>query len=106
MSDTEKIRLLNDAFRRTLVGGRVMMTAGVDALPVTTKGEILREVRTFDKFDEGNDPHHEHDFGKIEVAGNEIFWKIDYYDKTLDNGSEDPAHFSPLVLSAMRYQYE
>ena len=42
-------------------------------------------------FDEGNDPHHEHDFGKIEVVGNEIFWKIDYYDKTMDNGSEDPA---------------
>ena len=88
---TEKIRVLNDTFRRTLVGGRVMVTSGVDALSPETKGEILRQIQTFTDFKESNDPHNEHDFGSIEVGGEKIFWKIDYYDKNYDYASEDPA---------------
>ena len=33
----------------------------------------------------------EHDFGSVEFAGEKCFWKIDYYNKALDAGSEDPA---------------
>jgi hypothetical protein len=33
----EKIRALNDAFRKSMAGGRVVMTAGVDALPSDVK---------------------------------------------------------------------
>jgi hypothetical protein len=35
----EKIRELNDAFRTTMTGGRVMLTAGVDALPFGREGD-------------------------------------------------------------------
>ena len=42
-----KIALLNDAFRRTFRGGKVMMTSGVDELPDCVKAEALREVATF-----------------------------------------------------------
>jgi hypothetical protein len=34
VSTVETIRALNDAFRRTFVGGMVMITAGVEAMPV------------------------------------------------------------------------
>jgi hypothetical protein len=34
VSNAETIRTLNDAFRRTFVGGMVMITAGVEALPL------------------------------------------------------------------------
>ena len=31
------------------------------------------------------------DFGWFEVAGEKFFWKIDYYDKDMISGSEDPS---------------
>ena len=87
----EKIRALNDAFRTTMTGGRVMMTAGVDALPSDVKAVVIRRVATFSEFNEDNDPHGEHDFGSFTLAGRKIFWKIDYYDAKMEFGSEDPA---------------
>jgi hypothetical protein len=27
----------------------------------------------------------------VEISGERVFWKIDYYDKSLEYGSEDPA---------------
>ena len=86
----ERIRELNDRFRTTFQGGRVMMTAGVDALPPDVKATVLRRVRTFSEFTEDNDPHGEHDFGSFEVAGRKFFWKIDTYDAEMRFGSEDP----------------
>jgi hypothetical protein len=47
-------------------------------------------VRGFDAFTEDNDPHGEHDFGSFCLAGERLFWKIDYYSKDLRSGSEDP----------------
>ena len=76
----EKIRELNDAFRSTMTGGRVLMTAGVDALPSDVKAMVIRKVATFSEFTAENDPHGEHDFGSFELAGNKFFWKIDLYE--------------------------
>ena len=52
---------------------------------------IREQVERFDTFTPDNDPHHEHDFGSFEHDGERIFWKIDYYDRSLTNGSEDPS---------------
>ncbi|SRR6266849_700718 len=87
---TERIRDLNDAFRRTFSGGKVMMTCGVAELPDMVKARALQLAATFDQFTEDNDPHGEHDFGSFELVNRKFFWKIDYYDKDLLNGSEDP----------------
>ena len=87
----EKIRALNDAFRTTMTGGRVMMTAGVDALRSDVKAMVIRRVATFSEFTPDNDPHGEHDFGSFELGGRKFFFKVDYYDPTLTYGSEDPA---------------
>jgi hypothetical protein len=86
-----KIALLNDAFRTTFSGGRVMMTSGVYELPECVKAEALDQVAKFSEFSADNDPHDEHDFGSFDLVGRKFFWKIDYYDKDLVNGSEDPA---------------
>ena len=86
-----RIRDLNDAFRRTFLGGRVMMTCGVDALPEPIKTKALQLVGVFDQFGEDNDPYGEHDFGSIKFADCTFFWKIDYYDARCEFGSEDPS---------------
>ena len=88
---TERIRALNDAFRRSFAGGRVLLTIGVDALASDVKAMVIRKVATFDTFSEENDPHGEHDFGNFELAGRRLFWKIDYYGHDLQSGSPDPA---------------
>ena len=85
------IAALNDALRRTLQGGRVVMTARVAALPPEQKLVILQRVRMFNHFTEENDPYGEHDFGAFKVDGERYLFKIDYYDLTLTMGSEDPA---------------
>ena len=82
---------LNDAFRTTFQGGKVMMTSGVNELPACVKADALLHVATFSAFTEENDPHAEHDFGSFEIVGRKFFWKIDYYDRELQHGSEDAA---------------
>lgn len=86
-----QIRALNDAFRQTFSGGKVMMTASVDAMPELVKAKALLEVSRFDRFTSDNDPHGEHDFGSFELVGRSFLWKIDYYDQNLEFGSEDPS---------------
>jgi hypothetical protein len=88
---TARIRDLNDAFRSTFSGGNVVMTAGVDALPDMVKAAALQKAAKFDKFNEHNDPHGEHDFGSFELCGRRFFWKIDYFDRSMEYGSDDPS---------------
>jgi Protein of unknown function (DUF3768) len=90
-SKTDRIRELNDAFRRTFVGGAVMITQGVESMPLDQRRSLLEKVRAFDAFSGENDPHQEHDFGSIDEAGVRCFWKIDYYDRKTEFGSPDPA---------------
>lgn len=86
-----RIAQLNDAFRTTLCGGKVMITNGVNALGPDTVARILAKVTAFTDFNENNDPHGEHDFGAISDGVHSIFWKIDYYDPALTYGSDDPS---------------
>ena len=101
---TRRIRELNDAFRKSFCGGQVAVTAGVHALPPDRKAQVLEMVRTFDKFDSGNDPHGEHDFCSFEIGGESYFAKIDYYDLEVRYGSEDPSDLTKTtrVLTIMR----
>lgn len=104
MDKTTRIRELNDAFRKSFVGGKVFLTQGVDGLSDGDKMALLAKVRAFEDFHRDNDPHHEHDFVSIEHGCTTYFGKIDYYAKDMENGSEDPA--DPLqtvrVLTIMR----
>jgi len=87
-----RIRELNDVFRTTWLTGTVLLTSGIQNLPDTTQSHIAEAVQGFDTFTPDNDPHGEHDFGAVTVEGHKVFWKIDYYDRTMQYGSEDPAN--------------
>ena len=86
------IKTLNDNFRQTFTGGRVMLTTGINAKSQDDIAKILSEVRQFNHFTQANDPYNEHDFGSFDYKGEKIFWKIDYYDKNYQYLSEDPAN--------------
>lgn len=103
-SDAAAICDLNDAFRRSFAGGRVVVTASIADLPEQEREAILAKVRSFEAFTSDNDPHGEHDFGTIEHLGCDFFWKIDYYTPELTAGSECPADPAQTtrVLTIMR----
>ena len=90
-SNADVIRGLNDFFRRFFIGGKVMLTAGINALSEQQRRSIIQKVRSFSDFTDGNDPHEEHDFGAIEDDGVRCFWKIDYFSRYMTEGSSDPA---------------
>ena len=90
--NTNTIRRLNDEFRsRQAPTGKVMITAGIQALGNIAVTTIYRTVVEFNEFTPDNDPHKEHDFGTFDFEGQRIYWKIDYYDLSLTRGSDDPA---------------
>ena len=95
--DADKIRTLNDSFRQTFIGGRVMKTDGVAALAQEIQQKLIAEVKAFSRFEMGNDPYGEHDFGSIKLEGATFFWKIDYYDVAMQQGAFDPANAEATV---------
>ena len=87
----QQIRALNDDLRHHLIGGSAVITLGVAALGQEAVERIVQAVAAFDDFCHANDPYGEHDFGSFEVEGEKIFFKIDYFDRTLTHHSPDPA---------------
>ena len=88
---TARIRELNDQLRISHTGGTLVTTPGVLALGIYLNQAILIAIAAYDDFDEDNDPFGEHDFGLVEIASQEILFKIDYYDNDLRFHSPDPA---------------
>ena len=101
------IKTLNDNFRKTFIGGRVMLTSGIRAKTQDEIAEILEKVRSFDNFTTANDPYGEHDFGSFDYKGQKIFFKIDYYDLNYEYMSENPADttITNRVLTIMASDY-
>jgi len=104
LAKDDRIRVLNDNFRSTFAGGQVVITQGVDTLPVDTRARVVSAAQSFSKFTRENDPHGEHDFGTFEIEDETYFFKIDYYALDMDGGSEDAADPSVTtrVLTIMR----
>jgi hypothetical protein len=80
-AQAQRVRLLNDNFRTTFMGGRIVTTAGVAELPLDAKAHVLLQVQRFADFNADNDPHGEHDFGSFEIGGVSYFFKIDLYEE-------------------------
>lgn len=98
------IRQLNDLLRVEGKGnGHILVTVGVRNRGAEFTFAAVSAVRRFADFDEDNNPWGEHDFGAVEVVGEKIFWKIDYYNPALTAGSENPANagITKRVLTIM-----
>jgi len=96
-ANTARIRALNDEFRQSLKGGMAVITPGIAALGPAAVERIVATVMTYNDFCRDNDPYGEHDFGSFEVNGEQVFFKIDYFDPSMGVHSVDPA--DPRVTS-------
>ena len=83
------IRELNDQLRCKAVGGRIVITRGIEALAPDGVRDVLIAVARFDGFSEDNDPWGEHDCAVLTVNGRRVIFKIDYYDLELQYHSPD-----------------
>lgn len=105
---TARIARLNDQARQAMgIACTTIATVGFRSLPNGDQSCVRELIETFDAFDEDNDPHGERDFGTIyqlvcgrwtterprlrEDERERVFWKLDYYDRDLAGGSENPA---------------
>lgn len=103
LEHTAKIRDLNDLTREAMSFRFIYVTVGIRALGAEAAANALVAVRTFTSFDAGNDPYREHDFGSFTLTGQLMFWKIDYYDRKLEESSPDPTDekLTSRVLTVM-----
>jgi hypothetical protein len=76
--ETARIREFNDQLRISHTGGTLVITPGVLALGIYLNQAILIAIAAYDDFDEDSDPSGEHDFGLLEIAEQEVLFKIDY----------------------------
>ena len=86
-----RIRELNDLLRATFTGGRVVITAAIAALDEAARARIISTARTFNSFTRHNDPYGEHDCFFFQVEGERYFAKVDYFNLSMEYGSDDPA---------------
>jgi hypothetical protein len=103
-TDTDRIRTLNDELRKHLLGGGAVITAGIAELGPEAVERLVKTIAFFDDFCHANDPHEEHDFGVFEFDGTAVMFKIDYYDKSLNFHSPNPADpaVTERIITLMR----
>ena len=105
--NTKKIAELNDNLRKNLFTpgqNQVFISHAVNSLPYLERARLLDKVQNFNNFNKSNDPYKEHDFARIEHRGINYCFKIDYYNRDMDAGSENPADetITTRVLTIMR----
>ena len=91
MAPAERIRALNDELRTTGSGGKTYLTPGLIAKGADFIAKVTVAVQAFDAFTDDNDPWQEHDCATLDVDGEPVMFKIDYYDENMEYGSPDPA---------------
>jgi len=77
---TARIRELNDQLRCKAIGGRIVITRGIEALGDEGVAKVLAAVARFDSFTEDNDPWGAHDCAVLNEDGRRIMFKIDLYE--------------------------
>lgn len=74
-----------------------MLVRGIYSKGQAVINDILNSVKTFNNFNENNDPYNEHDYGSFVYNGQKIMWKIDYYDRNLQYYSENPEDVNKTI---------
>src|SRR3954471_24738155 len=95
-----RIRELNDQLRCKAIGGRIVITRGIEALGSAGAARVLAAVAAFDDFTEDNDPWGEHDCAVLTLEGRRIIFKVDLYEDPEVKGA-DGKSITTRVLTIM-----
>jgi Protein of unknown function (DUF3768) len=91
MSDTEKLREQNDAFKKTFVGGVIKFDRELQHWERSELQQITRCIQRYNKWPTDNGYRSAHDFGHIRYRGSHLFWAIHYQDASdIGKPSIDP----------------
>ena len=106
------IATINDRFRKTIFfrplrRGKLVLTQGIGALEDAQLKPVALAIINQTEFDEGNDPHGEHDFGVVALPNvPKCYWKIDYYsDAGMRYGTEDLINAYRLLVVMLADEY-
>ena len=112
---SERIAALNDELRKDPTNrglGLVTMTSGVAALGTAFWIKVAEKLASLGPkdFREGNDPYGERDFAAIEVDGEKLLFKIDYFEKGSSHTfgaetPEDPEATDRVLMVMLREEY-
>ena len=105
---TARIRELNDQLRCKAIGGRIVITRGIEALGADGMRNVLAAVAKFDDFTEDNDPWGEHDCAVLTVDGRRVIFKFDYFDRDLrwhSPDASDPAVTERVLTIMLSEEY-
>jgi hypothetical protein len=92
---TQRVRELNDRFRKHLLTVTFVMSPGVSDLGEEAGTRIVAAIAAFDDFSRTDDPDGQHNLGAFEADGQTIIFKIDCFDTDLKYQSPDPT--DPVV---------
>jgi hypothetical protein len=82
-----------------------VMSPGISDLGEEATARIIKTIAVFDDFCHANDPHEQHDFGSFEAEGHTIFFKIDYFDRSLNYHSPDPTVTVRVITVMLADEY-
>lgn len=88
---------LNDKLRKSMKN--TVITQGVQVLDDVLG--LMIEIYKFNAFTTDNDPHEEHDFGSVTWKGTKVFWKIDYYDASMQHMGDPTSSKCNRVMTVM-----
>ena len=101
-----RIRKLNDAFRKTFVGGKMVVSASITALPEMVRASALVKVAEFDGFNPENDPHGSLTPMALPVTRGDHGLEVGAGRVTFDMGRAWAVHYVEPRIAVVRFQFQ
>lgn len=93
----DRVRLGLDRNARILITSNCLETLCGEGCAPTDRVLVQAELMAAFRHCQFSEDSPERDFGVVELRGRTVWMKIDYYDLTLDYGSDDPADASVTI---------
>jgi len=91
-SKNDKIRALNDQFRKDFKSSQVFLTLDIAQLGVDLLKRLTNEIKAYSDFKPSIDLEGQRSQGVLEIENHTIKWHIEYWDVDEEHTSPDPSN--------------